>query len=472
MTWAPRSSGRGDRGMVALRLPRSADFPATLLAVVAAGAASSLFGTVAADARWLAALGAYVTRHGSIPDFVPFASAPSNGWPNVPVLAELVFHGLEVVGGDRALMTAQVAAVIVAFTLIAVGMRRAGASDSGSMLVLLLLIPASFVALPFVRVQLFSVLLFPALLLVVRSESRRPTRSIWLLVPLLALWANLHGAVLVGLAVAAAYLLIDRVRTQPATAAGACAACVLAVFATPALWRTAAYYAGVLDNEAARRGIGQWAPLSPTSGLDVAFIVSGILLAALALRGRPAIWELVVLLGLAVLAGRASRAGVWFAFFAVEPAALSLRQRGKPQAMLAASVLVVLGTAAVIGLVRGPSEAGAGRTLLQQTLAQAAGTPVLSTDLLGEQVVLAGGRIWLGNPLDAFGRADQRRYLDWLEGKPAGDAVLAGAPRVVLVRRGSRSQHRLARNADFREFARDSKAVLYIRAPTARPADM
>src|SRR2546427_6945780 len=80
---------------------------AVWFAVGAAAAVAALFGTVAADARWLAALGAYVTDHG-IPDFVPYASAPSDGWPNVPVLAELTFHALEAAGGDRALLAAQV----------------------------------------------------------------------------------------------------------------------------------------------------------------------------------------------------------------------------------------------------------------------------------------------------------------------------------------------------------------------------
>src|ERR1051326_8960584 len=105
---------------------------AAWIGVAAATAASALFGAVAAGARWLAALGAYVTRKGSIPGFVPYASAPSQGWVIVPALGELTFHGLEVVGGDHALFVAQVLAVAVAFSLLAVDMEHGGASPVSS----------------------------------------------------------------------------------------------------------------------------------------------------------------------------------------------------------------------------------------------------------------------------------------------------------------------------------------------------
>ena len=158
----PARSARGARLGAASR-----GVSAVWFAVGAAGAVVGLFGTVAADSRWLAALGAYVTEHG-IPDFVPFASAPSHGWPNVPVLAELALHALEAAGGDRALLAAQVAAVAGAFALLALDLRRAGASGSSGLLVLLLLIPGAFAALVAIRSQLFSLALFAVLVLLVR----------------------------------------------------------------------------------------------------------------------------------------------------------------------------------------------------------------------------------------------------------------------------------------------------------------
>jgi hypothetical protein len=117
----------------------------------------------------------------------------------------------------------------------------------------------------------------------------------------------------------------------------------------------------------------------------------------------------------------------------------------------------------VFGIVHGPRELGARNTVLHRALTDAGGTPVLATDILAEQVALEGGRVWIGNPIDAFRRRDQRLYVDWLQGKPAGDAALAKAPRVVLVQSGSDAQKRLAQRGDLREVARDDRAVLYER---------
>jgi len=430
--------------------------------VAAATALTALFGTIAADSRWLAALGGYVARHG-IPDFVPYASAPSDGWANVPVLGELTFHGLEALGGDRGLLVAQVVAVAVAFALLAVDARRAEASDSSAVLVLLLLIPADLAALAEIRSQLFSLALFPLLLVLLRREARTPSWRIWLAPPLLALWSNLHGAALVGLAVVAAYLVLDRARREPGVALGVLAAAVLALFATPALWRTGSYYAGVLDNEAARRGVGLWAPLTFHSGLDLAFIVCALVLAAAALRSRPRLWELAALAGLAALTFHVARGGVWFAFFACTPAAVGLGRSTPSRARLVLPLVAALLGLAIFGIARGPHETGARHSLLRRALAAAAGTPILATDQLAEQVAMAGGRIWIGNPIDAFRQDDQRLYVEWLQGRPAGDAALAEAPRVVLVRPGSAAQRRLVRPGRLHEVARDAGAVLYLR---------
>jgi hypothetical protein len=431
--------------------------------VALAVALTAVLGAVAADARWLAALGAYILRHGSIPDFVPFAAAPSDGWHNVPVLAEIVFHALDAVGGERALLAAQVVAVAVAFSLLVTDARRAEADDSRTTVVLLLMIPATLAELANVRSQLFSLVLFPTLVLLLRDEARRPSRRIWLLVPLIALWSNLHGAVLVGLAVAGAYLLFERVRREPFVAVSVLLVSSLAVFATPALWRTGDYYAGVLRNEAARRGIGLWAPLSITSVLGIGFVVCALVIVAAARRGRPRLWEIVALVGLALLTARTARGGVWLVFLAATPAALGLGHGGAARSRIALPAALALVGLTIFGVVHGPRQLGAGDTVLRRSLADAGGTPVLATDILAEQVALEGGRVWIGNPIDAFPRGDQRVYIDWLQGKPAGDGALAHAPRVVLVRPESKAQERIARLGVLREVARDDGAVLYER---------
>src|SRR5581483_8964531 len=172
----------------------------TWLAAAFGAAACALAGEIGADSRWLAAVGAAIVRLGRIPHAIPYATAPSNGWHDAPALGQLCFHALEVALGDRGLLLAQVAAVGVALAALAVDLRRAGARDGAGAAVVLAVVAAVPATFFVVRAQLFSLALFPVLAAILRDDARRPSRRIWLAPPLLALWANLHGGVLVGAA--------------------------------------------------------------------------------------------------------------------------------------------------------------------------------------------------------------------------------------------------------------------------------
>jgi hypothetical protein len=458
-----RGAREGEAGTTGVDT-RSAVAPtSTVLAAATAAALVALVGIIAADSLWLAALGEEIVESGAIPAGVPYAAADSSGWPNVLVLAELIFYVLAAALGEHGLLLAQTAAVAACFIVVGRDMRRAGATDSGAGALLLLLIPAAFPALVAVRVQLFSLPLFALLALLLRAEARTPSRRIWLLVPLLALWANLHGAVLVGLAAAGAYLLLERVRVSPATALAALAASAASVCLTPALLRTPEYFVGVLESEAARRGAGLWEQLSPTSLLGAIFIAGATVVLFLALKARPAPWELAVLAGLAIMSVRTERSGIWLLLFAAVPAAAAVQVRGRVRSGIAGALGAVLGVLVVAGLVQGAVYTGAGDRLLTAARNEAAGTPILADPLVSEQLALAGVTIWIGNPLDAFRREQQRLYLDWTMGLPAGDRALAHAPRAVLVQLGSDAQVRLAAGDVFREAARDARSVLYVR---------
>jgi hypothetical protein len=458
---APVPRGSGARARDAIRAWREAPVAWVGVAIVAAFAA--LISAVAADARWLAALGHAIAGRGGIPDGVPFASASSHGWHNVPVLGELVFGGLDTLGGARGLQVAQVVAVTIAAGLVALDARRLGAGDRSTVLVLVGVIPATFAAIVAVRSQLFSLALFPTLVVILRAEARRPSRLVWLIPPLLAVWSNLHGAALTGLAVAGAYLLLDRARREPLVAVGVLGASVVALCLTPALQDTPAYYAGVLGGEAARQGVGLWAPFSFSSGPDIATLVCLALAAWPIVRARPRPWEVVALAGLAVLAARTSRGGVWLVLMAAPLAAAGLPWRDLRRARVVPLVLAACALLVVVGFVRGPINTAASQPLLDRALVDAHGTPILADSMRAEQVALAGGLVWIANPVDAFSRADQRLWLAWLAGRPAGDAALAHAPRVVLVARDSVAARRLAADARFRLDRQDDGSQVFVR---------
>src|SRR3954449_9728996 len=99
-------------------------------AIAAGSAMCASVAAVGADARWLAALGALISHAGDIPSSIPYADASSEDWVNVPVLGELIFHWLEALGGDRALVLAQAGAVAAMLAFLARDMRAAAASDA------------------------------------------------------------------------------------------------------------------------------------------------------------------------------------------------------------------------------------------------------------------------------------------------------------------------------------------------------
>jgi hypothetical protein len=443
--------------------PRSAS-PLTWIAAAFAAAATASVAHIGADARWLAALGDAIVRLGRLPHSIAYAAVPS-AWHDAPALGQLLFHGLEQAVGDRGLVAAQLVAVAVALAAVAVDTRRREARDGAAALA----IAATVVAAPgtffVVRAELFSLALFPLLVLLLRREAGWRTRRIWLAVPLLAFWANLHGGVLVGFGVLAAYLVLDRVRLAPLESMGVLVCAALALLATPALVHTVSYYTSVLHGEAPAQGYGLWGHLSPGEPLDLLFLVLAAPMLAAALRSRPALWESALLLVLAGMSVDARRNGIWLLLFAAPHAARGLGLRrtaaGAIPSKLAAACLVVPVAIAAAALRHPPPADTAGGPLLERATAAAHGAPILADALDAEKLALGGTRIWIGNPLDAFPRTEQRRYLDWLQGKPSGDSLLREA-RVVVVLRGTTAQRRVSRNQAFRELARDERAVVYL----------
>ncbi len=435
------------------------------LAVAAVSAFAALVGTVGADFRWAAVLGNTIVDRWSIPDGVPFATAATTGWTNVPVLAEIVAGRMTAAFGERGLYVLHVLAVAFAFGVLARTMRRAGATENGAATVLLLLAAGSVGAVAVARLQLFSLALFAVLVAILNSSERdHDLRRLWVLPPLFALWANLHGGVLVGVGVAGIYLALEELRRRPAQTVALMAASVAALFATPALLDTPDYFLGVMRSEAARQGAGLWAPLT-TSPLDVMFVVVAVAVVVLAWRGRPRAWVIVSGLALAVLTVHTARSGLWLLMLLAVPAARGLRAEGRVRPVTASALATVFAACIAIGLVRGPLSPGAHAPLIHATVENAGSSPVLAQDTLAEQVVFAGGRILIGNPLDAFRRADQRLYLAWTSGKPEGDVLLRRV-RVVLVHARSKAARRVAEARRFHEVARDDNAILYVAAAT------
>jgi hypothetical protein len=246
-------------------------------------------------------------------------------------------------------------------------------------------------------------------------------------------------------------------------------ASLLSLCLTPALARTPAYYYGLLTNLAAQRGQGMWGPLSLTSALDLILAAAALWLLWRARRTRAPLWEWCAIAALGLLTLHAVRNGVWLLFVLVGPAARglaperSLRALAPAGAALAALVLV-------LSLVRGPAPSGASSAVVADAVVLAHGSPVLADGSIDEQVALAGGRIWAGDPIDAFSRPVQSAYLDWLAGDTPGRRAVAPEVRIVLVGRGTQTQALMNRLRGFEPVGGDLGTALYERVGDALAA--
>jgi hypothetical protein len=423
---------------------------------------AALMARIGADAGWLAALGHVIVQRHSVPAGVPFAFASTTHWPNALVLAELIFAGLDSAWGDRGLMLAQLLAVGAAMYTLARDARRAGARPIGVGAALLLVGVGALPSLAIARVQMFSLILFPLLAALLRDQTRRPSRAIWLALPILALWANLHGAALLGAGMLLVYLVFTRARNDLWQSLAVAVASLVALCVTPAGVHTIGYYSGLLTNLAAQRGQGMWGPLSLSAPLDVILLLAALWLGYRAWKGRLELWEGVMVVVLALLTVKAERDGVWLLFFLAVPAARTLAPERFLRA-LAPLAAVAAVAALAFSVARGPVPTGAGQPLVSSAIAVAHGSPVLADGSIDEQVAMAGGRIWAGNPIDAFSRRVQAAYLDWLSGDRAGSTALTASVRVVLVSRGSATQALMARLPGFVRARADAGAVMYER---------
>jgi hypothetical protein len=457
-----------------LRARREGRGELLLLSSAIAGvcAVCALVATIGADSQWLAALGRSVAAERAIPTGVPFAAAPTAQWPNTIALAELIFHWLEAAAGDRGLMLAGLLAVGIGLTITARDAVRSGATAAGAAMALVIAAIGAFPSLAIARDQLFSLVLFPLVVALLRQEARFPSRRIWLVPVILAVWANLHGGVLFGLGLTVIYLIVERRREDARLALAVGLAALVAVCVTPGGLRTVSYYHGVLTNVAAQRGEAQWSALSLGSPADLLLIVAALGMSLPLLRrwqSRPALWELASITCLVVLTVSAIRSGVWLLLFLVPPVACALAPKRDWRLF---HLPLLAGSLAAIGfaVARGPIADGASARLITQAMAAAHGSPVLAQDLVAEQVALAGGRVWLSNPIDAFSKSDQAVYLDWTEGIDAGRRALRGDVRAVLVTRGSPADRLMARTTGFVATASDRTAQLYLRDATGRPS--
>jgi hypothetical protein len=378
-----------------------------------------------ADLLWVVAMGDVVRSQWSIPQGIPFATAPQAQWANPVVLAQVLLSWVNAAGW-WALPALHLALVAAALGVVVAEGRRLGGSEARISVGVSLLVVGGASALVVLRFPTLSLLPFVALVALLRRQDDRPGRAIWWVPPLMLLWGNLHGAVLVGLAVLGVFVVAARgPRLRDRAAVGvASLSCLLL---TSAGWRTPAYYVSALGNEAARRGTDLWSRPDLTHPLDLAMVLTALALLTLAWRSLR-LWEWLVVAGLLLATVSAARHGVWLLLFLAPVASVAPGRRraaegtrreegAQPAPRWPAVALVLLvGLALVAGQVARRSERlqPPAASLVAAVRGAAGTSPVLSTEPAAETFAQAGIRVWAANPVDAFTRPAQRAFLDFL----------------------------------------------------------
>jgi hypothetical protein len=313
---------------------------------------------------WLAFVGGREVAHHGIPahDQLNFWTL-GHRWVDQPWLAQLFLYGIVEAGGVALALFVNAALVISAFALAFVAARALGGSARAVSWV------APFSILPIaqsnaMRTQTLVCVLFVAVLWLLARDTREPSKAVFLCLPILVLWANLHGSVVLAAALVclcgAAFVLgLVLCKTRPTRAhvvravllVGAPWLCVLA---SPYGVSVVHYYKVTLNNPNFTWMVTEWQATTLTI-LHIPFFVLAFVAAWLMGRDRRlTLFDRFALLFTLIAGFLTVRNEVWFGFTALVllPGPLSRLLPPRPGQNLRLNALVALlgAVAALIGL--------------------------------------------------------------------------------------------------------------------------
>ncbi|MEO9175181.1 MAG: hypothetical protein ABI317_06665, partial [Gaiellales bacterium] len=298
--------------------------PAFVIAVAVAHLARQQGLAVGPD-TWLDILGGHqIVGHGLPRHDTLTVLAHGHPWVDQQWLAQLVVYGGYTLGGLGLLKLANAALLLGALTIaLAVGLRRCGSAVAVSGVALLgeiVLFDRSLI-----RAETIAQLLYVVLLAVVFAEARRPSRRIMLLFPILLIWANVHGTVVLGAAIVAGAGLIDMRRGEVRRGAALLVGAALSTLASPYATGLPGYYGSTLGNPALQSWATEWqAPSISTAPQTYLLALLVVVFLARGWRRLLPIERLVICLAVP-LALSTIRSSPWLVYPAIMalPAALT-----------------------------------------------------------------------------------------------------------------------------------------------------
>lgn len=182
-----------------------------VVAVYATRLAASAGELLQGDGWFCLALGREITTSGLPRVDELTARGAGRAWIDVQWLAHVIWHELRELGGARLVLGSHLLLLSGALALAFDAARRTGASSRrvalAGLVALLVLMPHRLV-----RAQSFGVFCLVLVLWITIVDARRARGVLWWTLPVLVLWANLHGSVLVGAGLAGLAALVSASR--------------------------------------------------------------------------------------------------------------------------------------------------------------------------------------------------------------------------------------------------------------------
>jgi hypothetical protein len=263
---------------------------------------------------WLALVaGREIVEHGVPTHDTLTVWSAGEPWVDQQWLAQLSIYGVVTAGGLRLALLLHVGFLVGTIAIVLLAGRRLGASSRAVAIggALCLLGAAEAAVL---RGQTLALPLFAAVLWLVVADARAPSNRILLALPLLTLWTNLHGSVVLAAGLVALRGL-DCLRGRPRAGLLLLFGAPAALLASPYGSSVLGYYQRTLGNDTFAEFVTEWAPPAFPGDWRV-FVLAG---AALWLVSRHSAlltrYEKLVFLVLLLAALSANRNTVWLALF-------------------------------------------------------------------------------------------------------------------------------------------------------------
>jgi hypothetical protein len=261
-------------------------FPVVIVAAFAAVLAEGLPDILTQDG-WLALVSGREIWHHGLPshDHLTVWSA-GQPWVDQQWLGHLTTYALYAAGGLRLLLICHGLLAVATFALAIVGARRLGASPRATAIVAVVAFIPVMSTISALRTQLPASTLFVLTLWLLIGESRAPSRRVYLVFPLLVVWGNVHGSVVlgVGLAMLAGVVLLwEQIRLEAerrlehwrARSLALVAGPIACLFASPYGFSLIGYYNRTLLNDSFGKFVTEWRPTTLSVGNAPVFVLAG-----------------------------------------------------------------------------------------------------------------------------------------------------------------------------------------------------